>query len=122
GGGTSETIQWYTGSCGGTAGGAGNGASVSPTTTTTYYGRYEDGAPCNYNSACATVTVTVNQKSADPTSASAGASTICNGGSTTLTLNGGGGETGETIQWYTGSCVGGTAAGSGNGLSVSPTA
>jgi phage baseplate assembly protein gpV len=38
--------------------GSGNGLSVSPTATTTYYGRYEDGAPCNYNSACATVTVT----------------------------------------------------------------
>ncbi len=60
GGGTGETIQWYAGSCGGTAAGTGNGLSVSPTTTTTYYGRYEDGAPCSYNSACASVTVTVN--------------------------------------------------------------
>jgi autotransporter-associated beta strand protein len=59
GGGTSQTIQWYTGSCGGTAVGSGNSLSVSPTATTTYYGRYEDGAPCSYNSACASATVTV---------------------------------------------------------------
>ena len=59
GGGTGETITWYTGSCGGTLAGTGNSLSVSPTTTTTYYGRYEDGAPCSYNSACVQVTVTV---------------------------------------------------------------
>jgi hypothetical protein len=120
GGGTGETIHWYTGSCGGTAVGTGNGLSVSPTTTTTYYGRYEDGAPCSYNSACAQVTVTVNTKSADPTSATAGVNPICTGGSTALTLSGGGGGTGETIHWYTGSC-GGTSVGTGNGLIVSPT-
>ena len=120
GGGSIETIHWYTGSCGGTSVGTGNGLSVSPTATTTYYGRYEDGSPCSYNSACQTVTVTVNQKSADPTSASASVNPICHGGSTLLTLNGGGGGTGETIHWYTGSC-GGTSAGTGNGLSVSPT-
>jgi len=57
--GTARTIKWYTGSCGGTLAGTGNSLSVSPTTTTTYYGRYEDGAPCSYNSACVQVTVTV---------------------------------------------------------------
>ena len=62
GGGTGEVIHWYTGSCGGTSVGTGNGLSVSPAVTTTYYGRYEDGAPCNYTSACVTVTVTVNTK------------------------------------------------------------
>jgi len=63
GGGTGEVIKWYTGSCGGTLVGTGNGLSVSPTTTTTYYGRYEDPTPCSYNSACASVTVTVNYDS-----------------------------------------------------------
>ena len=101
-----ETIHWYSGSCGGTPVGTGNGLSVSPTVTTTYYGRYEDGAPCNYNSACASVTITVNQKSADPTSATALPTTICNGQSATLTLSGGGGGTNETIHWYSGSCGG----------------
>ena len=121
GGGTSETIHWYGGSCGGTSVGTGNGLSVSPTASTTYYGRYEDGAPCSYTSACASVTITVNAKSSDPTSATASATTICNGQSTALTLNGGAGGTSETIHWYGGSC-GGTSVGTGNGLSVSPTA
>ncbi len=60
GGGTGEVIAWYTASCGGTLVGTGNGISVSPTSTTTYYGRYEDGAPCSYSSNCAPVIVTVN--------------------------------------------------------------
>ena len=71
GGGSNETIEWYSSSCGGIAEGSGNNLSVSPTTTTTYYGRYEDGAPCTFNSACAQVTVVVDQQSADPTSATA---------------------------------------------------
>ncbi len=119
GGGTGEIIHWYTGSCGGTLAGTGNNLNVNPAITTTYYGRYEDGAPCNYNSACATITITVNQKSADPASATASSTTICNGGNTVLTLNGGGGGESESIKWYTGSC-GGTLAGSGNNLEVSP--
>ncbi|MEJ6981373.1 MBG domain-containing protein [Pedobacter sp. P351] len=59
GGGFSEIIKWYTASCGGTLAGTGNNLSVSPTSTTTYYGRYENAAPCNFNTACASVTVTV---------------------------------------------------------------
>lgn len=59
GGGTNTVIRWYTNSCGGTLIGTGNNLSVSPTTTTTYYGRYEDGAPCNYNSGCAQTTIVV---------------------------------------------------------------
>ncbi|MDP4282346.1 MAG: T9SS type A sorting domain-containing protein, partial [Bacteroidota bacterium] len=121
GGGDNETIHWYTSSCGGTSVGTGNGLSVSPTVTTTYYGRYEDGAPCSYSSGCATVTVTVDQKSADPTSATAIPAVICYGQSSVLSLQGGGGGNNETIHWYTSSC-GGTSVGTGNGLSVSPTA
>jgi hypothetical protein len=59
GGGDNETIKWYTSSCGSTLIGTGNNLSVSPTTTTTYYGRYEDATPCSYNSTCAQVTVVV---------------------------------------------------------------
>jgi hypothetical protein len=66
GGGNNETIHWYSGSCSGTALGTGNNLSVSPTTTTTYYGRYEDGAPCSFNTACQSVTVTVNQPPTAP--------------------------------------------------------
>jgi hypothetical protein len=63
-GGTGQTVAWYTGSCGGTL--VGKIADsltllVRPTTTTTYYGRYESGPPCNVTSAaCSSVTVTVS--------------------------------------------------------------
>ena len=73
GGGTGESIHWYSGSCGGTSVGTGNNLSVSPTTTTTYYGRYEDGTPCN-NSACASVAITVNQSVSISTPSIPGAS------------------------------------------------
>ncbi|HQL71019.1 MAG TPA: hypothetical protein PLA77_09320, partial [Bacteroidales bacterium] len=49
-----------------------------------------------------------------------GTSTICNGGSTTLTASGGTHGTGASYQWFTGSC-GGTSAGSGVSITVSPT-
>ncbi len=119
GGGTTESIKWYTSSCGGTLAGSGNNLLVAPSVTTTYFGRYENSAPCNYNSACQEVTVTVNQKSTNPVSASASVTTICNGQSSILTLTGGGAGTGEVIRWYSTSC-GVTLVGSGNGLSVSP--
>lgn len=59
GGGTNETIRWYTGSCGGTLVGIGNNLSVSPTVETTYYGRYENSAPCSYVTNCAQVTIQI---------------------------------------------------------------
>ena len=67
------------------------------------------------------VVVSVNQKSSDPTSATASASTIFYGQSTSLTLNGGGGGTGTVIKWYNGSC-GGALVGTGNNLNVTPSA
>ena len=118
GGGTGEVIHWYSGSCGGTAVNTGNGIVVSPTVTTTYYGRYEDPAPCSYNSPCQSVTITVDNTSSNPASITP-ATTICNGSSTTLTLYGGGGGTGAVLTWWTGSC-GGAVAGTGNNFVVSP--
>jgi hypothetical protein len=59
GGGSNEEIHWYSSSCGGTPVGIGNNISVSPMVTTTYYGRYENPAPCNYNSACVQITILV---------------------------------------------------------------
>ena len=64
--------------------------------------------------------LTANITAADPTSATASVTTICIGGNTTLTLNGGGGELGAVVNWYADSC-GGTFVGTGNGLSISPT-
>ncbi|MES2836105.1 MAG: M43 family zinc metalloprotease [Bacteroidota bacterium] len=114
--GTGATAQWFSGSCGGTAAGTGNSISVSPTSTTTYYLRYS--GTCN-TTACASVVVTVNTLSTAP-SGITGTTTICNGGSTTLTRSGGTAGTGATATWYSSSC-GGTLVGTGNSVLVSPT-
>ncbi len=84
GGGTGTIVKWYSGSCGVTAAGTGNGLSVSPTVTTTYYGRYEDPSPCSFNTTCSSVTINVS-----PTVANAGSdlSACGNAGSATLAAN-----------------------------------
>ena len=69
-------------------------------------------------SSTASITVTVNALSIDAESVSASSTEICDGESTTLTYQGG---SGNTFNWYTSSC-GGTLVGSGNNLGVSPTA
>ncbi|MEO5776278.1 MAG: PKD-like domain-containing protein [Flavobacterium sp.] len=66
----------------------------------------------------ATRTLTVNALSVAPTSIT-GTPSICIGGSTTLTLNGGTAGTGAIAEWFSGSC-GGTSAGTGNSITVSP--
>ena len=110
------TARWYSGSCGGTFVGSGNSISVSPTSNTTYYVRYEGG--CN-TTACASRTVTINGASVAPTTISA-PTTICLGSSTSLTVSGGVLGSSATANWYSGSC-GGTLVGSGNTINVSPT-
>ncbi|MBF4467599.1 T9SS sorting signal type C domain-containing protein [Flavobacterium sp. LC2016-12] len=54
--GTGATVEWFTGSCGGTSAGTGNSITVSPTSNTTYYVRYK--GTCN-TTTCASVVVTV---------------------------------------------------------------
>jgi Ig-like domain CHU_C associated/Secretion system C-terminal sorting domain len=56
--GTGASTQWFTGSCGGALVFTGDAFTVSPGATTTYFVRYN--GTCN-TTACATVTVTVNQ-------------------------------------------------------------
>ncbi|MCB9333940.1 MAG: SprB repeat-containing protein [Lewinellaceae bacterium] len=86
GGGDYESIVWYTGSCGGTQVGTGNGLSVSPVTTTTYFGRYENGSPCNYATTCVTAVVTVEADPIAPVIAkSPNLAAVCEG--TTLTVS-----------------------------------
>ena len=68
----------------------------------------------------ANVTVTVNSFSSAPTSASAGASSICSGASTTLTQSGGSLGSGASYKWHSGSCNG-PVVGTGSSISVSPT-
>ena len=115
--GTGGVAKWYSGTCGGTPEGTGYSIIVSPTANTTYFVRYE--GTCN-TTACASQLITVNTLSIAPLSIS-GISTICNGGNTTLTMVGGSAGTGATAKWYSGSC-GSTPEGTGNSITVSPTA
>jgi hypothetical protein len=76
GGGTNELIKWYTNNSGsGDVVAVGQFPEVSPAVTTTYYVRYENGAPCNHSSAFVPVTVTVNTPPALNVSGSVAATT-----------------------------------------------
>ncbi|SDW02774.1 Ig-like domain-containing protein [Flavobacterium degerlachei] len=90
------TARWYSSSCGGTLVGSGNSIIVSPTSTTTYFVRYEGG--CN-TTTCASRTVTVNTTLA-PTASS---QTFCTGAIVSNLV-----AKGTTIKWYAAS-TGGTA-------------
>ncbi len=68
----------------------------------------------------ASIIVTVNQPSVAPTGIQASANVICDGQSITLTLQGGSLGTQADFKWYSGTC-GGTAAGNGTSITVSPT-
>lgn len=82
-GGSGSSLQWFTGSCGGTQIGTGNNLVIpSPTVTTTYYVRWST-TNCGV-SACAQVTVVVSQL---PTPSNAGANAEVCGLSTNLQGN-----------------------------------
>lgn len=116
-----ETVDWYTGSCGGTLFQFGTTAiSVSPSADTTYFTRARNTTTGCESTTCTPVAVTVNPLPSDPSSSSS--TTICNGESTTLTASVNGATGTEIVDWYTGSCGGtefqfGTAS-----ISVSPSA
>jgi hypothetical protein len=122
------TVQFYSGSCGGTlvatsSPGAGSttvaATITAPSTTTTYYARYNPGTGTSCSAgACATNTVTVNAIPAI-TSATAAASPICANATTTLTANGVAGA-GATVTWWTGSGGTGTNLGTGTTLTAGP--
>lgn len=114
-GGSGDTFTWHTGNCDGPTIGTGNNLVVSPTTTTTYYGRWTNG--CG-NSACQYVTVNVNPLPEAPNSVAATYTSVCAGGTTTLSYSGG---SGDTFYWHSGSCSG-PVVGTGNYLDVIPSA
>lgn len=113
--GSGDTWTWYSGSCGGTLVGTGSSISVSPGATTTYFVRAE--GACG-NTACASVTLTVNTNSTAAASINATTNPTC-GGATTLSVVGGALGTGATWNWYSGSCAG-TPVGTGNSITVTP--
>ncbi|HBS86863.1 MAG TPA: hypothetical protein DEA97_09915 [Bacteroidales bacterium] len=116
--GTGASWHWYTASCGGTSAGTGSSISVNPSATTTYYVRAEGN--CN-TTTCSSVTITVKTTSTAPASISATSTTVCPGDNVTLSITGGSLGTGASWHWYTGSC-GGTAAGTGSSIIVTPSA
>ena len=76
------------------------------------------GSPSCQTLLTTSTTVTVNSPSTAPTSVT-GTTTICAGGSTSLTVSGGSLGIGATARWFTASC-GGTLIASGNTITVSP--
>jgi hypothetical protein len=121
---SSGTWQWYFGGCGnipGSSAPAGSGDSLVlnvanlRTGANTYYLRAEGG--CN-TTVCRSFTVTVNDTSL-PASAISGTSVICLGQSSQLLVSGGFLGTGANWRWYSGTC-GGTSAGTGLGITVTP--
>jgi len=95
---------------------------VTPSVTTTYYIRGEDGAGCVDESTgpCGSVTVTVDQTSSTLISATASTNNVCPSTSVNLTANGLSLGSGATFTWYTGSGGTGSNLGSSNPLNVSP--
>jgi hypothetical protein len=74
--GTNATAEWFTDTCGGTAVGTGNSITVSPTTTTTYYVRYNGN--CNITD-CASITVNVDPLPVAAGSFTTSSATVCEG-------------------------------------------
>lgn len=121
--GTGASWKWYRINCGGTFENVGSGINgdltVSPSITTTYFVRAEGN--CGITN-CKSVVVNVNSIpciiSMPPTSASATPSSVVNGGTSLLQVNGGSLGTGATWKWYSGNCNG-VFVGNGSGLNGS---
>lgn len=105
-------INWYTGSCGGTA--IGWNPSVSASLGTTYYVNATN--VCG-TSACASITFSTASTAPSITPI---AGTICPNVNTTLTASGGVAGTGSNIYWYTGPNGTGTLLGIGSSIVVTP--
>ncbi len=115
--GTDITIDWYKDSCDGPQIGTGTSVQVKDISSdTTYFARSRDTVTGCTSDTCTGVIVKVYGSPSIPASVSAEPSTICSGGSSTLSASVG---VDETVDWFVGSCAG-TLAGSGVSLQVSP--
>lgn len=115
--GTNANWVWYTGGgCGGVpvSSSTSNQYTVSPSVTTAYYVRGE--GPCGIT-VCQLVVVYVDQPSTAPTGAAASPNSLCAGGQTTLTVQGGSLGGGASWNWHSGSCSG-PVVGYGPSISV----
>jgi len=96
-GGSGTTLSWYTSSCGGTLIGTGSPLNIaSPSSTTTYYARWEHA--CG-NSACTSVTVNVKPKGTASVLIDASANPACNGTNVTFTATPTIGGITPSYQW-----------------------
>lgn len=118
--GTGANWQWFSSSCGTVSEGSGISITVNPGSNTTYFVRAE--GTCNTTS-CVSIPITVNTLSQAPTAIdeTSGTNSVCEGQSTTLSINGGSLGTGANWEWFSGGCAG-TSLGSGNSIVISPTA
>ncbi|MAP01772.1 MAG: hypothetical protein CMD01_03015 [Flavobacteriales bacterium] len=113
--------QWelYSGGCGGTliaSNSSGVFNNVNVTSTETFY--VLANGTCNTTS-CVSSTVTVLNPSTDPTSILASDTNICSGDLIILDVVGGSLGSGDSWEWYSGSC-GGIYEGSGASITVNP--
>ncbi|MGC4040864.1 MAG: T9SS sorting signal type C domain-containing protein [Flavobacterium sp.] len=124
--GTNAVYEWGTGYNAGVntiSGQSGASIIVNPTSTTGYWVRRVDSAPCNVATGHITTTINISSPSTAPTAISGSGSTACAGSSYTLTASGGTAASGSTYQWGTGNTVGtNPIAGTGASITVSPTA
>ncbi len=113
-GGSGTTVQWFTGGCGTNSIGSGNPLSTpSPTTTTTYYARWEN--ICGVSD-CDSTTVYVIPDTEAPTEVVADTNNLCSADSVMIELTANGGS-GEEVHWFTGNC-GDTEVATGNPVSI----
>jgi hypothetical protein len=114
--GSNAVIRWYTGICAGTAAGTGSSITVTPSSSATYFARIE--GSCN-TTACVDKPLKVNTFSTAATRVTATADSVCDGTSISLSIVGGSLGSNATWKWYNGTC-GGSAIGSGTGLTLTP--
>ncbi|MBA4851276.1 3-coathanger stack domain-containing protein [Emticicia sp. BO119] len=112
---TIGTASWYQYPVGvSTFVGSGNSITVTPDTTTTYYASCENGACISER--IRTNEVRVNEHPSVPNNVTVDKAEVCGGSPVILSADFGAG----TLKWYT-TASGGTAIGTGNNLSHSPT-
>lgn len=92
--GTSGTVNWYTGSCGGNYVGSGNPIALTPTSTTTYYANCSNGT--QYSAGCATTTITVSPAPSGGSLTGATTSIVYGDVTGTISLSG---QTGTITNW-----------------------
>lgn len=92
--GTAGTVNWYTGSCGGTLVGTGNPISLTPSATTTYYANCSNGTLVS--AGCASTTITVSPAPSGGSLTGATTSIVYGDATGTISLSG---QTGTITNW-----------------------